>query len=191
HDSDLQFTRGRCMPGTREAVLQLIQDWKDSHCYHFPVCWLSGAAGVGKSAIALSVAKQWEKNGLVASFFFFRSDAKRNNPDSLILTIAHSLAVTRPYLHDSMYQKINRDPRILEATLENQYTELVLKNLNCPSPSPLSSSRTPDLIIIDGLDECGDATTQQCVLTLMFSTYQQTYHFPLRFLLCSRPESWI
>ncbi|KAF9261374.1 hypothetical protein L218DRAFT_870388, partial [Marasmius fiardii PR-910] len=163
HDSDLQFARGCCMPGTRKAVLQLLRDWKDLQCYHFPVCWLSGAAGTGKSAIALSIAKEWEKKGLVDSFFFFRSDLKHNNPDSLILSIAHSLADMRPHLHHSIHQKVHKYPHILEATLENQYTEVVLSNLNYPPHSLLFPSRIPDLVIIDGLDECGDATTQQRV----------------------------
>ncbi|KAF9255318.1 hypothetical protein L218DRAFT_841182, partial [Marasmius fiardii PR-910] len=126
HNSDLQFDRGSCMPGTRKTVLQLLHEWKDSGCQTHPVCWLSGAAGVGKSAIALSIAKEWETNGLVSSFFFFRSDPKRNNPISLILSIAHGLLVARPYLKDSMYQRITSDPHILEATLEDQYKELVL-----------------------------------------------------------------
>ncbi|KAF9261264.1 hypothetical protein L218DRAFT_870421, partial [Marasmius fiardii PR-910] len=177
------------MPGTRKTVLQLLHKWKDSECQTHPVCWLSGAAGVGKSAIALSIAKEWETNGLVSSFFFFRSDPKRNNPDSLILSIAHGLIVTRPYLRDSIYQRITSDPHILDAELENQYKELVLKNLNHSSSSP--GSTTPDLVVIDGLDECCDDTTQQKILTLIFSTYHQSFHLPLRFLLCSRPESWI
>ncbi|KAF9259144.1 hypothetical protein L218DRAFT_875511, partial [Marasmius fiardii PR-910] len=180
------------MPGTRKTVLQLLHKWKDSECQRLPVCWLSGAAGVGKSAIALTIAKEWETDGLAASFFFLQSDLKRNNPDSFILSIAHSLAVARPYLQDSVYQRVNSDPRILEATLKEQYKELVLNNLNHSSPSPASTtSRVPDLVIIDGLDECGDDKTQQNILTLIFSTYHQPFCFPLRFLLCSRPESWI
>ncbi|KAF9258198.1 hypothetical protein L218DRAFT_837178, partial [Marasmius fiardii PR-910] len=127
HNSNLQVSRGSCMPGTHEAVLKCIEDWEHSESQRFPVCWLSGAGGVGKSAIALTIAKEWEKSGLAASFFFFRSDPKRNNPDSLILSIAHSLVVARPYLQDSVYQRINDDPCILEARLEQQYQELVLK----------------------------------------------------------------
>ncbi|KAF9258189.1 hypothetical protein L218DRAFT_909683, partial [Marasmius fiardii PR-910] len=88
HNSNLQVDRGSCMPGTREAVLKCIWDWEHSESQRFPVCWLSGAAGVGKSAIALTIAKEWEESRLAASFFFFRSDPKRNNPDSLILSIA-------------------------------------------------------------------------------------------------------
>ncbi|KAF9255317.1 hypothetical protein L218DRAFT_840547, partial [Marasmius fiardii PR-910] len=49
----------------------------------------------------------------------------------------------------------------------------------------------PGLIVVDGLDECGDNKTQQRILTLIFSTYHQSFHFPLQFLVCSRPESWI
>ncbi|KAG7086914.1 hypothetical protein E1B28_002830 [Marasmius oreades] len=32
---------------------------------------------------------------------------------------------------------------------------------------------------------------QRRVLSVIFSTYQQPYHYPIRFLICSRPESWI
>ncbi|KAF9261339.1 hypothetical protein L218DRAFT_842724, partial [Marasmius fiardii PR-910] len=55
HNSGLQFDRGRCLPGTREEVRRVIHEWRKSDSP--PVCWLSGSAGVGKSAIALSVAK--------------------------------------------------------------------------------------------------------------------------------------
>ncbi|KAG7085477.1 hypothetical protein E1B28_003039 [Marasmius oreades] len=162
HNSEQQVERGRCLPGTRQAVLQLIHNWRTSEGQHSPVCWLSGAAGVGKSAIALTVAEECEKDGLVASFFFFRTDPKRNNPSSLILSIAHGLVVTRPDLKPLVDQKITADPSILKARLEKQYEELVLEHVLLPC-----SHKSPDLIIIDGLDECSDAATQ------------------------GRPESWI
>ncbi|KAL0059168.1 hypothetical protein AAF712_014140 [Marasmius tenuissimus] len=47
------------------------------------------------------------------------------------------------------------------------------------------------MVIIDGLDECGDDRTQLRVLSAIVSSYQQFPSFPLRFLICSRPESWI
>ncbi|KAF9261266.1 hypothetical protein L218DRAFT_1078816 [Marasmius fiardii PR-910] len=156
HNSNMQFSRGSCMPGTCKTVLQLLHEWKNSGCQTYPVCWLSGAAGVGNQI------------------------PKHNNPDSLILSIAHGLIVARPYLQDSMYQRITSDPHILDATLEDQYEELVLKSLNHSSPSPVfTTSKVPDLVVIDGLDECGDDTTQQQILNLIFSTYHQSFHFPL------------
>ncbi|KAF9261314.1 hypothetical protein L218DRAFT_1001826 [Marasmius fiardii PR-910] len=175
HNSNLQVTRGSCLPGTCQAVSQCIQDWKSSESQRFPVCCLSGAAGVGKSAIALTIAKEWETDGLAASFFFFQSDSRLNNPDSLILSIAHSLVVTRPYLQDSVYQRVNSDPHILEAGFEEQYQELVLNNLNCSPPQ--FAVQPLDIVIIDGLDEWSDAATQNHILSIIFSTYQT--HSPL------------
>ncbi|KAG7093420.1 hypothetical protein E1B28_007102 [Marasmius oreades] len=190
HDSEQQVDRGQCLPGTREAVLKLIRQWRVSECEASPICWLSGTAGVGKSTIALTVAEECEKDGRnVASFFFFRSDVKRNNPSSLILSIAHGLVLARPHLKPLVEQRIAADPRILKARLEDQYQKLILQNLNHPPPS--SDQRMPNLVIIDGLDECGDAAMQRRVLSIIFSTYQQPFQYPLRFLICGRPESWI
>ncbi|KAG7100038.1 hypothetical protein E1B28_001824 [Marasmius oreades] len=190
HDSEQQVDRGRCLPGTREAVLEIIRQWRDSGCESMPVCWLSGAVGVGKSAIALTVAEECEKDGLVASFFFFKSDPKRNNPSFLILSIAHGLVVTRPYLGPFINQRITTNPRVLKVNLEDQYKKLILENLDHPPPP--CDQKIPDLVIIDGLDECSDAAAQCRVLSIIFSTYsKQPLHSPLRYLICSRPESWI
>ncbi|KAF9259469.1 hypothetical protein L218DRAFT_1058786, partial [Marasmius fiardii PR-910] len=174
------------MEGTREAVLQLIREWIVSGSRDLPVCWLSGAAGVGKSAIALTIAEECEKKGLVASFFFFRLDPKRDNPSSLILSIAHGLTLKRPHLGPLLDWAVRADPGILEARLEDQYKELILEFLSLPSPP-----NSPSLVIIDGLDECKKSDMQCRVLSIIFSTYRQSFHSPLQFLICSRPESWI
>ncbi|KAF9260629.1 hypothetical protein L218DRAFT_1052073 [Marasmius fiardii PR-910] len=127
HNSGLQFDRGRCLAGTREDVRRTIHEWRRSRSSDTPpICWLSGSAGVGKSAIALSVAKECENNGLVASFFFFRSDPNRNTPRFLILSIAHGIGTSRPYLRGLIDQRVATDPKILEAALEEQYRELIV-----------------------------------------------------------------
>ncbi|KAF9260216.1 hypothetical protein L218DRAFT_907393, partial [Marasmius fiardii PR-910] len=127
YDSELQSARGECLSGTRKAALQDIYEWSTSKSRSFPVCWLSGPTGVGKSAIMLTFAKLCAKNdGLGASFFFFRPDPKRNKPDFLMLTIAHGLGTTMPFLRRVIDQKIAADPRILESSLERQFEELVV-----------------------------------------------------------------
>ncbi|KAL0564410.1 hypothetical protein V5O48_017636 [Marasmius crinis-equi] len=204
HNSDLQFERGGCLPGTREAIIEDIHRWRLSESCVLPVCWLYGAAGVGKSAVALTIAKACEGDGLAASFFFFRSDPKRNNPSALILTIAHGLTVTRPRTGRLINRRIAADPRILEASLEEQYRELVINALaekkkswwarlqeRWSTPKALPADNQPNLIVIDGLDECGDAETQKRVLNALFSSFEHTPRTSLRFLICSRPESWI
>ncbi|KAL0061504.1 hypothetical protein AAF712_011647 [Marasmius tenuissimus] len=201
HKAEQQFERGRCLPGTRDEVIRIIRNWismKEQAC---PIFWLSGAAGVGKSAIAMTVAEACEKEEtLVSSFFFFRSDPKRNNPSALWLTIAHGLASTMPVLRDVIEEKILTDSMFIEASLERQFSELILNpsptwnwsgglwgfvnDLTCVVP-------VPDIVIIDGLDECGDEETQLRILSIIQSAFQEVPHFPLRFLICSRPEAWI
>ncbi|KAK1225442.1 hypothetical protein PQX77_011623 [Marasmius sp. AFHP31] len=195
HKAEHQFSRGVCLEGTRETACTAIHDWASAKGPEaLPICWLSGPAGVGKSAIALTTAKSLENLGLLASsFFFFRSDAKRNNPSALALTIAHELAIMTPLMRNSIEERISADPRILEASLEEQFRELVIapavmwntERSGCDAPA------VTNIVIIDGLDECGDEATQLRILSIIESTYQQTPHFPLRFLICSRPEAWI
>ncbi|KAK1216450.1 hypothetical protein PQX77_020919 [Marasmius sp. AFHP31] len=195
HKAEHQFSRGGCLEGTRERALGAIYDWASAKAPGaLPICWLSGAAGVGKSAIALTIAKSFDAMALLASsFFFFRSDPRRNNSSALMLTIAHALTTITPLMQNSIGQRISADPTILEANLEEQFHELVLIPVMMWSRD---SSRwrvpvVPNLVIIDGLDECGNEETQLRILSIIGSAYQRTPNFPLRFLICSRPEAWI
>ncbi|KAL0071694.1 hypothetical protein AAF712_000616 [Marasmius tenuissimus] len=314
HDAEQQYDRGECLPGTREEVLRIIWEWILSNRREFPICWLAGTAGVGKTAIAITIAKECERKGrLVTSFFFFRSDPRRNNPSALVLTIAHDLGVTNPPCRVLIDQRILDNPKILEAQMEDQFRELVMKpyerqalpppqkpspptrqtppprqtppkpTLSKPSslrqtkphgsqtlspsqkPSPrqtssprqtppsrqteprgsqtlppqkpplrqtlsprqtkplgsqtpplpqktlrtsshqkkpgctrkptgghsLAETEAPNLVIIDGLDECGDEQTQKRILSMIQSVFHDSPQFPLRFLICSRPEAWL
>ncbi|KAK1229991.1 hypothetical protein PQX77_006933 [Marasmius sp. AFHP31] len=243
HAAEQQYERGECLEGTRVELRRMIHGWKTGG-EGSPLCWLTGAAGVGKTAIAMSVAKDFEKEGaLVSSFFFFRSDPRRNNPQALWLTIAHGLISTIPRIRHPIEQRISKDPKILEARLEGQFRELVLNPFLTPVSGPLSWQRSlwtsllqilclmlssvmlldvvwglmvtlitliplipvipviplipdalvpvPDIVIIDGLDECSDEATQKRILNIIRDAVQQSPHFPLRFLICSRPEAWI
>ncbi|KAJ8085044.1 hypothetical protein PM082_003822 [Marasmius tenuissimus] len=201
HKAEHQFDRGQCLPGTREEALRSVYDWGSSNDQTSPVCWLSGPAGVGKSAVALTVAESYEIEGrLASSFFFFRSDPKRNDPSALMPFIAHGLTSITPLMRNHIEQRISEDPTILDARLEDQFHELILQ------PALLWSKQrsmwgfftdlpgspvVPNIVVIDGLDECSDEHTQLRILSIIQSGYRQAPHFPLRFLICSRPESWI
>ncbi|KAK1222939.1 hypothetical protein PQX77_014216 [Marasmius sp. AFHP31] len=196
HKSQQQFDRGKCLEGTRRGALGSIDKWRRSTGRSLPICWLSGTAGAGKSAIAMTVAEYCEKNGLVASFFFFRSDSKRNNPDALVPTIALGLVSEFPPLRTFFDRKLSRNPMILDSALEFQFQELVLKPSLQAGRSGVwlkSMQEIPNLVIIDGLDECGDENTQKHVLSTILASYQQppSTRSPLKFLICSRPEAWL
>ncbi|KAL0062418.1 hypothetical protein AAF712_010697 [Marasmius tenuissimus] len=233
HNAEQQYERGECLPGTRKEVLwRIFEEWIRAGAQGCPISWLTGTAGVGKTAIAMTLAKACEREGLLASsFFFFRSDPKRNNANALVLTIAHGLVSTIPFMRHFIEQRISRDPKILEATLEDQFRELLvdptvaqarsrerqwpwywgfLLNTLCllfssvmlldvmwaffimlPLLAPPPVPKTPNIVIIDGLDECGDESIQLRIIKTIRSATQGNPHFPLRFLICSRPEFWI
>ncbi|KAK1223707.1 hypothetical protein PQX77_013416 [Marasmius sp. AFHP31] len=149
----------------------------------------------------MTVAEDCEKAGaLVSSFFFFRSDPKRDNPSALWLTIAHELASSMEVMRSAIEERILTNPMIVSASLEHQFRELILD----PAPSwdwpgglwgffndLAGVSPLPNVIIIDGLDECGDEEIQLRILAIIQSAFQRVPHLPLRLLICSRPESWI
>ncbi|KAF9259193.1 hypothetical protein L218DRAFT_947818 [Marasmius fiardii PR-910] len=68
-------------------------------------CWLSGPAGVGKSAIAQAPSEDREKErNFVTSFSFLRNQHRRNVSTSLFLTITYGLASSVPELQDHWLQ---------------------------------------------------------------------------------------
>ncbi|KAL0057828.1 hypothetical protein AAF712_015519, partial [Marasmius tenuissimus] len=203
HTAEQQYERGECLEGTRVEHRRIIHEWAQAGRQGSPLFWLTGAAGVGKTAIAMSAAKACEQEGLlVSSFFFSRSDLRRNNPQSLWLSVAHGLSSKMPGTRHLIEQRISKDPKILQATMEDQFRELVCDPITRQSGlwsfslanailSMISTVRVPSIVIIDGFDECGDEATQLRILRIIRDAVQQSPPIPLRFLICSRPESWI
>jgi hypothetical protein len=64
---------GKCLPGTRESILQDIVLWaKNSQDRN--VFWLNGLAGTGKSTIAQSFSEAVAADGLLGASFFCSRD---------------------------------------------------------------------------------------------------------------------
>jgi hypothetical protein len=152
---------------------------------------MNGPVGIGKSAIAQTVARQAADQGkLTSAFFFFRSDETRNSAKHLVPTLAYEMMQTIPQTADHVCQAIATDPHIFSSPLEHQINRTLLQPL-C-SPIKLSSGGCR-LIIIDGLDECLDTNTQQAIirafiLSLRSKATEMILH---KILIVSRPESHI
>src|ERR1700716_1506524 len=95
-DSSAQDPERICHPGTRQNVLKRIQDWIDNPSSTERIFWLHGPAGAGKSAIAQTIAHSCGQPKVVATFFFYRSDASRNDGNMLFTTLAYQLAFSIP-----------------------------------------------------------------------------------------------
>lgn len=193
HNSGERFDPPKCHPRTRLAVTDRIRNWilgKEST--NSFIMWLNGSAGAGKSAIAQRIADLCHEDELLASFFFSRSDSRRNHPNSLFPTIAYQIACAIPAARSRIAQEISRDPLIFTRNLEAQMIALVVKPLQPLVDSGYFSDPacSPRLIIIDGLDEVADRQAQTKILEAISNTLCY-HHLPLIFLIASRPEQEI
>ncbi|KAJ3779809.1 hypothetical protein GGU10DRAFT_422351, partial [Lentinula aff. detonsa] len=198
HNAEQRHPLPNCHPGTRTQILEILKEWITNDHKSTSIYWLYGAAGVGKSAVAQTIAETFEKhtvNGipesrLAASFFFSRADPSRNNLSLFFTTIAHQLAtspVLGPHLGAYIDLAIRHNPNILHETLEQQFQELIVNP--CAKLPPDTWKNLPRLIIIDGLDECADIASQERLLSIIRQSKTNTDPpFPFDFLMCSRPE---
>jgi len=190
HDSGHVFDPPKCHPGTRVAVIQAIMDWLagvNEDTRGKGVTWLTGGAGAGKSAIGRSVCERCAEEGtLLASFFFSSSDATRHHSKTLVPTIAYQICPIDPSIRKAVSDFIYNDPHIFSKSLRMQFVSLVVEPLLSLYTSRAQTLRR--LIVIDGLDECVDKSSQRDILetiAYLITTYPQ---LPIRFLVCSRLE---
>ncbi|KAF9553497.1 hypothetical protein CPC08DRAFT_226636 [Agrocybe pediades] len=192
HDSVDNVDPPKCHPNTRVAIIQNIHDWtlgKTEWLSGKPILWLKGGAGAGKSAIARSVAERCLDEGLLlGAFFFGAGDSTRNHIGNLVATISYQISTCLPEFRDMVSAIIEDYPLIFKSSIKTQFSTLIVRPLstilaNCST----TSSATPRLIIIDGLDECSAINSQRdLLLTLHEVANTMTL---IRFLVCSRPES--
>ncbi|KAF9260172.1 hypothetical protein L218DRAFT_1055205, partial [Marasmius fiardii PR-910] len=190
HDSEARYPQPNVLPGTREEILRRLCSWCEDPSKSSRVFWVHGAAGVGKSAIAQALSEKYIQSGqLAASFFFSRNDTTRDKLDPFIATIAHQLATSTslgPYISPLINHTISSKSGILTKKWEIQFQTLIAE----PSVqvNPKSWSHLPQLVIIDGVDECIRIESQERLLQMIQAT---TPTLPLDFLIFSRPEPHI
>ena len=120
--------------------------------------------------------------------FFSRSDPTRNNPKSLITTIAYQIAINLPETRGKIVAAIEQDLLVLTRSLEAQVVALVVDPLRKLLEAGYFDTSTPRrLIVIDGLDKC-DTPVAQCKVLDIISLLLQKYHLPILILIVSRPK---
>ena len=149
----------KCLPGTRESVLQEIMHWaRDPQSQN--VYWLNGLAGTGTSTIAQSFSEMITKDGLLgASFFCSRDYLDRKELKNIFPTLAHQLAYHYPCFQRHIITSIKKDPTIAYTSLISQFENLLVR--------PLSRENTPCVVVIDALDECIDDQPASAILSVL------------------------
>ncbi|KAG6824071.1 hypothetical protein H0H87_012602, partial [Tephrocybe sp. NHM501043] len=152
---DAGVTRGglkhQCFQGTREVVISEIMNWAGGD-HSQRICWLSGPAGFGKSAIMQTVAERLhEKGNLAASFFFLRGAGARSQFTRVIATMAYHISHSIPDSQPLIQRALQADPTLVFQSTQHQLQKLVLDPLKQIPPQT-----KPMIIVVDALDECDD-----------------------------------
>ncbi|KAF4614446.1 hypothetical protein D9613_002494 [Agrocybe pediades] len=185
HNSGADFDPPKCHANTRVAILKRIVDWvhgSDEKTTKYPIMWLNGAAGAGKTAIMHSVIEELGLEGSgVASFFFWRSDPSRNHVKAFIATLAYQMYQSLPEIRPQILSAIDHDHFLFHRSLAHQLNSIIV---NPAKSLPLG---TRFLVAIDGLDECLDREAQRHVLETLETVIRRD-NLPVIFLIASRPE---
>ncbi|KAJ7755202.1 WD40-repeat-containing domain protein [Mycena metata] len=172
--------RGPCADGTREDILEQLNRWalKDRG----GVLMLLGRAGYGKTSIAFSFCQSLEGQKLLgASFFCSRAAERTTRVSNIIPSLCYSLGTVDPLIIATIQHSLFEDPDIgLKSTAE-QFSKLLL-----PVAARLQQVTQPMVVVIDGLDECGDDKQITTLLRLLADS-----RLGIKLLLTCRPEQRI
>lgn len=193
----------KCHPETRTAVQRDILSWIQ-HCEQdlIPkrILWISGPAGTGKTALVGTIADEYYKRGLLAASFFFSASSgavNRRSKKFLIPTLVYSLLQHQAIIgfKREVLAAIERDPVVFQKHLDQQIDTLILNPLR--KVERLSDRRNwPDVVIIDGLDECqgeGESSRDSAQKEILCALSRACADpaFPFCIIVASRPEPGI
>ncbi|KAG2124244.1 hypothetical protein DEU56DRAFT_705388, partial [Suillus clintonianus] len=189
----------KCLEGTRVDLLNYIHGILDNP-EKSRLIWLHGTAGVGKSAVAFTVAEKMrglkvaegtKEKRLAGTFFFSRKHTKRCTTGYFFATLAYQLASNFPSVREEVNSAIRENPALLDPdkAVVDQMEELFLRPLRrlrfrlCEGP--------PLVFVVDALDECISKTELTDLISLLGHALREPDLPVTHILLTSRSEDHI
>ncbi|KAJ8496438.1 hypothetical protein ONZ45_g12447 [Pleurotus djamor] len=184
--------KSKWLEGTRTELLKDIEDWsmgggKGGAQANARIFVLVGAAGTGKSTIAVQVAKILDKAGaLGGSFFFERGIEELSATRHVFPTLAVQLARYHQPLAPLIAEAISTHRKDGNTQhLSYALDELIVEPLRLVSEDQWP--RRPIVFVLDALDECNEQDQVPELLYLLLKR-MRSLRFPLRLFLTTRPE---
>ncbi|KAL5521090.1 hypothetical protein ACEPAG_9012 [Sanghuangporus baumii] len=177
-----------CLSDTRTNILERISRWA-TNASDRKLLWVHGSPGSGKSAIANSVAQNFDLQRLLAGCFFCRrDDADLREPSKMIPSLATHLAIWhQPYCIKllSALQGGERN-KLASKTLPEQFDMLIRGPILAVASEEETRSPDPLIVVVDGLDECGRTKGQRIQLSRILVQISELVPW-LKLLVFSRP----
>ena len=160
-----------------------IYSWYESSACQ--IYALDGLAGIGKSTVARTVAKEAHGHGwLGASFLFSRSENVRKSAKLFFSTIAFQLSKYSKEIALRIGEALELDPDASGKQLQDQFRDLIIQ----PLQRCQQASKSTILIVIDALDEC-DTQDAERLLSLFLQEIHKVPH--LKIFFTTRPDRHI
>jgi hypothetical protein len=193
YDSRERRPHSKCLEGTRVELLSYIQGLLDNS-EQSRLIWLHGMAGVGKSAVAFTVAERLKgtqptimEKRIAGTFFFSRKYTKRSTAGYFFATLAYQLATNFPSIRDEVNRAIRENPALLDPdkSLHDQMEALFLRPLRALRLR--LRGRSPLAFVIDALDECPSESDE--LISLLGQVLREPDTPAIHILLTSRAEA--
>ncbi|KAF7776866.1 hypothetical protein Agabi119p4_5259 [Agaricus bisporus var. burnettii] len=150
HDDSARVPPPRCHPGTRIKLISRITAWFNGEARHELLLWITGPAGVGKSAVVQTFAEYPVEAKLLGASIFCSRPNKRNNPHRIFITIAYQLAVRIGEYREFIVERLALDPQLLNRDMETQFKTFILEPF---VEKNIGAGGNRWGILLDGLDE--------------------------------------
>lgn len=183
-DSERPDKPSTCLEGTRTAILQNIVDWITETDPAAPqLFWLSGIAGVGKTAVACTIAGLMQNLGLLGAQFCFsrRGEAELRDPALVFPTIAYQLARFDREFGRRITAALEADPEAPYASLKQQLDRLIVRPLKDLERDP----KRVVVLVFDAFDECETRGAKE-ILQLLVAALGSLPFF-MKIFITSRP----
>ncbi|KAF8322346.1 uncharacterized protein EI90DRAFT_3077986 [Cantharellus anzutake] len=190
-DAEYHYVKSKseCLKTTRDEIRNSILNHLSEPMNRF--VWLRGSPGTGKTAISMSVASILDSQCALAASFFWDKNQKGTGLDSIERfpsTLALQIAAFNAE-YKSLLVKQLRQP----ASLSSMQGSAAEKEMKAWIIHPLRelrnmlSSRVDRIVIVlDGLDECGDTETLRSLMKLILLLDELPSTFAI--LVSCRPE---
>jgi hypothetical protein len=197
--------KSECHEATRERILTKIDRWLSTPSNDTPerCWWLTGQPGVGKSAIAITVAKSLSAGQSVVStagqlepsnaklysqFFINHSFPETSSPHFIFPTIALQLASASPIAATFIHEALMRNRTLAHEISDEQVSRLFVEPLSIIARNEVGVV----VALFDGVDELLGRDDQTLLkFTKIFSKALGSLPNNVKVLVFSRPEHLI
>ncbi|KAF8225391.1 hypothetical protein L208DRAFT_1041085, partial [Tricholoma matsutake] len=128
------------------------------------ISWLSDPAGTSKTTVTHMITEEYNKRGqLAATFFFWRKTGDHDDINRVVATLAWQIAKKISSMKDQMEEAMELKNKawvpLPTLSLEDQLSKYLILG-----PVANVNSTLPNLIVIDGLDECTSQAGIHCLI---------------------------